>query len=302
MTNKLRIATRTSKLALWQANYVKTQLQQHYSQLAIELIHITTSGDKNTELPLNQIGGKALFVKELQRALLENKADIAVHSIKDMSVYPHQDLMLAAVCEREDARDVFIANQFNSVDDLAKNAVVGTASPRRQSLLLNKRPDLKIKLLRGNVPTRLQKCLNGDYDAIILAAAGIKRLNLTQHIKSYLPLHDFIPAIGQGAMGIECRRCDKDMVNLLATINHPPSQICVIAERAVNQVLGGDCHTPVGAHAIIENKKLYLNAFVGSLDGSKTLTSSQNDDIQQAQQLGEKVGQDLLNQGAKELL
>ncbi len=221
MTKKtLKIATRKSPLALWQANFVKHALHQLHPQLNIELVGLLTLGDKNQNVSLTKIGGKSLFVKELQNALLENQADIAVHSIKDMSVIPCPGLQLYAVCQREDPRDAFVANHFNNVTELPKGAIVGTSSPRRQSLIKAMRPDVNISVLRGNVGTRLAKLDAKQYDAIILAAAGLKRLELETKIKEYLSPKEFIPAIGQGALGIECREDDDHVKELIQSLNH----------------------------------------------------------------------------------
>lgn len=296
---KLRIITRKSKLALWQANFVKTTLEKKYPEYQIELIGITTEGDQQQTIPLAQIGGKANFVKALQEALLNNEADIAVHSIKDMSVHHTPHLTLAAICERADPRDAFLSNHFETIDALPKNAIVGTASPRRTCLLKSLRPDVQIKLLRGNVDTRLAKLDAGEYDAIILAAAGVARLGLSHRIRAYCSENIFTPAIGQGAIGIECRENDFKIQELLRCLHHDNTAHCVIAERAVNKILNGDCHTAIGAHAKIMQDKISLSAMVGDENGAIILRANAIGSLYHAEKIGENVANDLLSQGAK---
>ena len=302
MKKTIRIATRKSPLALWQAEYVKNALLKIDADLDVVFVGLTTKGDKEQTKALTNIGGKSLFVKELQHALLNNIADIAVHSIKDLSVQDCPGLSLAAICEREDPRDAFISMQYASIVDLPEGAVVGTASPRRMALLKSQRPDLQTKVIRGNVGTRLNKCEQGDYDATLLAVAGLKRLQLEKHIAEYLDPNTFIPAIGQGAVGAECREDDTELRQLLHTFNHSITADCVEAERAVNRVLGGDCHTPIAAYAIIENQQLQLRAMVGSTDGKTIIHSEITGSPENAAQLGETVGQQLLDKGADKLV
>ena len=298
----IRIATRKSKLALWQAHFVKSALEKKYPELLITLFEIVTEGDQQQTIPLVNIGGKSVFVKALQQALLNNEADIAVHSIKDMSVHETDGLILAAICEREDARDAFIATHFSDLNALPHNAIVGTSSPRRTSLIKSLRPDVHIKLLRGNVDTRLAKLDGGQYDAIVLAAAGLHRLGLSSRITRYFSDELFTPAIGQGAIGIECRDNDIFIRDLLSFLNHTQTAQCVIVERTINQLLGGDCHTAIGAHAKITDNGLMLSAVVGSKEG-KTLLRAKTDNISMdAQRAGEMVASDLISQGAKELI
>ncbi len=299
--NQLKIATRKSKLALWQANFVKSELEKKYPDLEIKLVEISTEGDLNQTDSFEKINGKSIFVKALQEALLNNQADIAVHSIKDMSVFPVDSLLLGAICQREDARDAFISEKYHDLNDLPSHAIVGSSSPRRTALLKSLRPDIHIKLLRGNVDTRILKLKSGEYDAIILAAAGLKRLNLTDNIKSYFSSEIFTAAIGQGAIGIECRHNDLKARELIRFLNHAESEYCVTAERAVNQILGGNCYTPIGAHAQILNNKILLRAMVASLDGKIILRSCVSGEINQAEKLGEYAANELLNQGAKKL-
>lgn len=299
-TNLIRIATRKSKLALWQARFVKSALEKKYPEISAHLVEIVTIGDQhqtNAHIP-----GKSVFVKALQDALLKNEADIAVHSVKDMSVYPTEELTLAAILKRDDARDVFVSSRFTHFDALPIHAVIGSSSPRRTAFLKSQRPDLQIKLLRGNVDTRIRKLEMKEYDAIILAAAGLKRLDLTDWIRHYFSLDEFVPAIGQGAIGIECRAHDQKTREMVSFLNHIETEQCVMAERAVNQILGGDCYTPIGAHAIITQDQLFLRAMIGNVDGSVILTSQASGDACFPHVVGECVAQDLIKQGAKRIL
>ena len=300
--NTLRIATRQSPLAVWQAEFVKQQLMALHPQLHVELIKISTQGDNNQSQALATIGGKSLFVKELQKALLDNKADIAVHYIKDMSVHDHPQLSLGAILKRANASDAFVSNNVRALDELKHDAIIGTASPRRQALIKSLYPSFTIKLMRGNVNTRLSKLDHGDYDAIILAAAGLERLGLANRISSYLPKNIFIPAIGQGALGIECRSQDSDIRALIKPLHHELTATCVDAERIVNRQLGGSCFTPIGAHATIDNDVLILQAFVGSVDGQQLLRSHQQGPVSDAKSIGLAVANDLIQQGALALI
>ncbi len=297
----LRLATRTSPLALWQANEVKHQLHSHHPHLQIELIGLITAGDKRTDIALTQIGGKSLFVKELQNALLDNKADIAVHSVKDMSVTPTAGLALTTVCQRGDPRDALVAKPGYRWENLPLNAIVGTTSPRRQCQLLAHRPDLIIRTLRGNVGSRLAKLDQEEFDAIVLASAGLTRLGLAERISDYLNPDQFIPAIGQGALGIECRTEDQQTQNWLSCLNDLASQQCIEAERAVNRRLGGDCYTPIGAYAVIAAENLNLSAMVGSLDGKMIIKDQVSGHRDQAAFLGELLAEKLLSKGAEDL-
>lgn len=298
MPGTLRLATRKSPLALWQAHYVKTQLQLHHPNLSIELVGLVTAGDQNTDVAVTRWGGKSLFVKELQTALLEKNADIAVHSVKDMSVTACPGLILAAVCKREDPRDALVAKHVQYWQDLPIGAVVGTASPRRQCQLQAHRPDIQMKLLRGNVGTRLEKLDNGHFDAIVLACAGLKRLGLSARISEYLAPDEFIPAIGQGALGIECRRDDMATQHWVTCLDHPESHQCIRAERAVNFRLGGDCYTPVGAYAKVQGSQLTLHAMVGSIDGLTLIKEMQSGAVEEAEKIGNTLAEKLLAQGA----
>ena len=291
--NSLKIATRKSKLALWQANFVKDALEKKHPPLKIELVEIVTDGDRLQNVALTDVGGKSVFVKALQTALLNNTADIAVHSMKDMSVHDTADLTIAAVCERADARDAFLSINYADIASLPKNAVVGTASPRRSSLIKSLRPDVQIKLLRGNVDTRLAKLQQGDFDAIILAAAGLHRLSLSSHIRTYLDTDFFTPAIAQGAIAIECRENDEKTRELLHFLHHEPTKICVTAERAVNKVLNGDCHTAIGAYAKIIDDQLHLSAMLGQAHGEKILRASAIGEKNEPEKLGEIVARSM---------
>lgn len=298
MNRHIRIATRKSKLALWQANFVKSALEKRYPELTVTLVEMITEGDRQQNVALTNIGGKSVFVKALQQALLNNEADIAVHSIKDMSVHDEKGLILGAICERADPRDAFISNRYTTIESLPHDAIIGTSSPRRTSLIKSILPNARIELLRGNVDTRLLKLDAGTYDAIILAAAGLHRLNLSARIQSYFPETFFTPAIGQGAIGIECRENNHYIRELLLFLHHAQTAHCVIAERTVNQWLGGDCHTAIGAHAKIIDNKLILSAVVGSLDGKTILRAQVSGDFSDAIKYGEIVAKDLLSQGA----
>lgn len=297
-SNILRIATRKSKLALWQANWVKQQLSLLAPHLKIELIPMLTSGDQ----PQTLLTSKSLFVKELQTALLVETADIAVHSLKDLSVHEMPDLCLAAILAREDARDAFICPQGHTLNSLPAKSVIGTTSPRRQSQLLALRPDLLINPLRGNIDTRIKKVLAGDYTGIVLAAAGLHRLKLSEYITEYLPVDQFIPAIGQGAIGVECRAIDTPTRQLVSQLDHSISRACVQAERAVNRRLGGDCMTPIAAHGFCEKQQLYLHALVGSVDGQRLIRAQHQGPVEEADQIGYELADQLLTKGAASLL
>ncbi|HDV7283353.1 hydroxymethylbilane synthase [Mannheimia glucosida] len=302
MKDILRIATRQSPLALWQANFVKSELEKHFPQLSVELVTMVTKGDIILDTPLAKIGGKGLFVKELELALLENRADIAVHSMKDVPMSFPEGLGLAVICEREDPRDAFVSNNYYSLEDLPKGAVVGTSSLRRQCQLMAKYPHLEVKSLRGNVGTRLSKLDNGEYDAIILASAGLIRLGLKERIRSYISVEQSLPAAGQGAVGIETRANDERVLNYIAKLNHNSTACCVMAERAMNTRLQGGCQVPIGGYATLNGDELTLNALVGALDGSQIIRASAKGDKQEAEQLGILVAEQLLAQGADKIL
>ncbi len=298
----IRIATRQSPLALWQANFIKQQLENLYPELNVELVTMVTKGDVLLDTPLAKIGGKGLFVKELELALLENRADIAVHSMKDVPMQFPEGLHLSVICEREDPRDAFVSNQYASLEELPLHAVVGTSSLRRQCQLKALRPDLELKTLRGNVGTRLRKLDEGEYDAIILASAGLIRLGEQQRIRSFIAPESSLPAVGQGAVGVECR-ADDDWVNgLLRPLLHQDTWDRVIAERAMNNRLQGGCQVPIAGYAVLVGEQLHLRALVGAVDGSEVLRAEGTAPRTQAEQLGIQVAESLLAQGAEKLL
>lgn len=302
MTSLIRIATRKSALALWQAEFVKAKLQHFHPLLQVELVPMSTQGDKILDTPLAKIGGKGLFVKELETAILEGRADIAVHSMKDVPVEFPEGLQLQTICEREDPRDAFVSNNFASLDELPAGAVVGTSSLRRQCQLKAKRPDLQIRDLRGNVNTRLAKLDAGEYDAIILAAAGLIRLGFADRIRTHLPVEQSLPANGQGAVGIECRSNDSAIHALLAPLEHLPTRQAVLAERAMNRRLQGGCQVPIGAFAVHQGDQLWLRGLVGSLDGQQILHAEVTGSASDAEALGLQLAEQLLQQGAAAIL
>lgn len=302
MTRKrLRIATRQSPLALWQANYVKARLEKKHTDLVVELVPMMTKGDVILDTPLAKMGGKGLFVKELEHALLEGRADIAVHSMKDVPMQFPAGLMLSTICQREDPHDAFVSNSYRTFMDLPSGAVVGTSSLRRQCQLKQLRPDLCIHSLRGNVGTRLAKLDNGDYDAIILAAAGLIRLGQQQRITSLIDVTQCLPAAGQGAVGIECRQ-EAEIERLLAPLADPETTACVLAERAMNRHLQGGCQVPIAGYAIIEEGQLFLRALVGEVEGSRILRAEGRGAIEDAERVGIQVAEKLLQQGADKIL
>ncbi|VYU54232.1 Porphobilinogen deaminase [Metakosakonia massiliensis] len=302
LDNVLRIATRQSPLALWQAHYVKGRLEAHHAGLRVELVPMVTRGDVILDTPLAKVGGKGLFVKELELALLENRADIAVHSMKDVPVEFPEGLGLVTICEREDPRDAFVSNHYHDLDALPAGSVVGTSSLRRQCQLAARRPDLVIRSLRGNVGTRLGKLDNGDYDAIILAVAGLKRLGLEERIRFALPPELSLPAVGQGAVGIECRLDDSRTRALLASLNHDETAIRVAAERAMNTRLEGGCQVPIGSYAELKEGELWLRALVGAPDGSAIVRGERRGNPADAILLGISLAEELLENGAREIL
>lgn len=302
MSSLLRIATRESPLALWQANYVKSALERAHPDLEVLLVPMTTRGDQILNSPLSKIGGKGLFIKELEVALLEDRADIAVHSMKDVPMEFPEGLGLVTICEREDFRDAFVSNRYDSLDDLPQGAVIGSSSLRRQCQLRAHRPDLVIEDLRGNVGTRLSKLDAGDYDAIILASAGLIRLGLPERIKQFLDPELSLPAGGQGAVGIECRLDDAATRALLAPLHHAPTATCVRAERAMNARLQGGCQVPIAALARLDGEQLHLSGLVGTVDGSRILRSRISGAAHMAEELGETLAEDLLRQGASAIL
>lgn len=302
MSREIRIATRKSALALWQAEYVKARLEAAHPHVTVSLVPMVSRGDKLLDAPLAKIGGKGLFVKELETALLENEADIAVHSMKDVPMEFPEGLGLYCICEREDPRDAFVSNTYESFSALPPGAVVGTSSLRRQAQLLARRPDLKIQFLRGNVNTRLAKLDAGEYDAIILAAAGLIRLGFGDRIRGSIPVEDSLPAGGQGAVGIECRTGDTELHQLLACLNHEETAQRVIAERALNRHLNGGCQVPIACYAVAEGDELWLRGLVGQPDGQLLLRAEGRAPVAEAEALGVCVAESLLAQGAGRIL
>ncbi|MFI8337742.1 hydroxymethylbilane synthase [Pseudomonas taetrolens] len=301
-SREIRIATRKSALALWQAEYVKSRLEQAHPGLVVTLVPMVSRGDKLLDSPLSKIGGKGLFVKELETALLENEADIAVHSMKDVPMDFPEGLGLFCICEREDPRDAFVSNTFSSLDDLPEGSVVGTSSLRRQAQLLTRRPDLQIRFLRGNVNTRLAKLDAGEYDAIILAAAGLIRLGFEDRITSAISIEDSLPAGGQGAVGIECRSADHEIHALLAPLHHAETAVRVTAERALNKHLNGGCQVPIACYAVLEGEHIWLRGLVGEPSGGLLLSADARAPQSQATELGVRVAEALLAQGAGDIL
>ena len=302
MMMTLKIATRKSPLALWQAEHIRACLQELHPGLTVELVTFVTQGDKILDTPLAKIGGKGLFVKELEAALLDGRADLAVHSMKDVPMHLPTGLSLPVICEREDPCDAFVSNRFEGFEQLPKGATVGTSSLRRKTQILKARPDLNILDLRGNVGTRLSKLDAGEYDAIILASAGLKRLGLSECIKHTLSPELSLPAVGQGALGLECRTDDQAILDLISPLQHEQTSICVRAERAFNSHLEGGCQVPIAAYATLENGQLQLEGRVGSVDGLILLSSQVSGQPEHAEQLGIELAENLLSQGAGELL
>ena len=302
MTSILRIATRKSPLALWQAEHVKQRLMEVHEGLDVELVTFTTKGDKILDTPLAKIGGKGLFVKELEVAILEGKADIAAHSIKDVPMEFPEGLFLSTVLEREEPCDAFVSNDHSSLQKLPEGAVVGTCSLRRKSQLLSKRPDLKIKDLRGNVNSRLDKLDNGDYDAIILACAGLVRLDMANRIKQRISSSWILPAVGQGAVGLEAREGDDETLELISVLNHEDTADRISAERALNKRLQGGCQVPIASYAMLDGDTIHLQALVGEPDGSQLVQGDISGHRSDAEKLGETLADDLLSRGAREIL
>jgi hydroxymethylbilane synthase len=302
--SKIRIASRESALALWQSEHIKAQLESLHPGLEVEIVGMTTKGDQILDVPLAKIGGKGLFVKELEQSMLAGDTDIAVHSMKDVPMHFPAGLELAAICKRESPFDAFVSNQYDSVDALPEGSVVGTSSLRRQSQIAALRPDLQIKGLRGNVNTRLGKLDAGEYDAIILADSGLRRLGFHDRIKQVLPAEQSLPAVGQGALGIECRSNDTEIKKLLAPLIDEETNHCVLAERAMNTRLEGGCQVPIAGFAELNGDILTLRGLVAAIDGSKILTAKSSISIKQSQPkvLGIDIAEQLLEQGAEALL
>lgn len=302
MTPTVRIATRKSALALWQAEYVKAQLEHFHDDINVELVPMVTKGDIILDTPLAKVGGKGLFVKELEVAMLENRADIAVHSMKDVPVEFPEGLGLEIICPREDPRDAFVSNTIESLAALPEGAIVGTSSLRRQCQIKALRPDLDIRDLRGNVNTRLKKLDDGQYDAIILAAAGLIRLEMPERIREFIAPEVMLPANGQGAVGIECRTDDEQIKALLAPLACEQTRIRVLAERAMNRALEGGCQVPIGAFATLEEDTVHLKGLVGAIDGSEIIEQSISGPQDEAEALGKVLANKLLSLGADKIL
>lgn len=300
---KLTIASRESALAMWQARHIQAQLQALYPDCQIDILGMTTQGDQILDKTLSKIGGKGLFIKELETALQENRADLAVHSIKDVPMDLPEGFALVAIGERANPFDAFVSNQYARLEDLPQGAIVGTSSLRREAQLRARFPHLNIKPLRGNVQTRLAKLDNGDYDAIILAAAGLERLELHERIRSVLSPADSLPAAGQGALGIEIATHRADLVQTLLPLNHAKTAACVTAERALARALGGSCQVPLAAYCTADdNGVLTLHGLVAHPDGSVMLTAQAQAPAEYADALGRAVAQKLADDGAKDVI
>lgn len=302
MSKIIRIATRQSPLALWQAEHVATLLEQAFPNVKTQLVKMVTRGDKILDAPLAKIGGKGLFVKELEQGMLEGNADIAVHSMKDVPIEFPEGLHLGAILEREDPTDAFVSNHFESLDDLPENARIGTSSLRRQCQIKARFPNAEILSLRGNVNTRLAKLDAGDYDAIILASAGLKRLGMGERIRQSLPTNVSLPACGQGAIGIECRVADVEINEMLKALHHQATAICVVAERAMNAKLNGGCQVPIAGFAQLEKGEIFMRALVGNPDGDVIYRAEKRGLSANAIEIGESIADDLLKQGAAQIL
>jgi len=298
----IRIGTRKSKLALWQAEHVAAMLRALHPQCRVELVRMTTQGDRILDTPLAKVGGKGLFVKELEEGLLARRVDIAVHSMKDVTVDLPAGLHIAVVLEREEPFDALVSNRYRRLDDLPHGAVVGTSSLRRQCQLRRRRPDLRIETLRGNVNTRLARLDEGRFDAIVLAAAGLKRLGMNERIAELIGADVSVPAVGQGAIGIECRSGDAEVQALIAPLDHAPTHARVRAERAFNARLNGGCQVPIGAFAELDERGMRLRGIVGSIDGSSVIEDDVSGPADEGEALGRELAERLLARGADTIL
>jgi hydroxymethylbilane synthase len=298
----LVIATRESPLALQQAEWVQKRLQLFHPHLHIELLGMTTKADQLLDTSLSQIGGKGLFVKELEEALLDGRADIAVHSMKDVPMELPPGLVIPVICAREEPRDVFVSNHFRSYVELPQNAVVGTSSLRRQTQLKHLRSDIVVKPLRGNINTRLSRLDEGNFDAIILAAAGLLRMGFSRRIRNYFSIEQMLPSAGQGALGIECREKDDGVLSIIKSLDHPITHACVEAERAVCRRLGGGCQAPVAAYAEHHRGHITLQGLVASMDGRRILRAKLTGDEDHTESMGKRVAEELIQQGAEKIL
>ena len=302
MSQTIRIATRKSPLALWQAEEVARQLKLHHKNLQIELVKMVSKGDKILDAPLAKVGGKGLFVKELEQAMLDGEADIAVHSMKDVPMEFPEGLYLSVIMEREDPTDAFVSNNYNSLEELPDDARIGSSSLRRQLQIKEVMPSAQMLNLRGNVNSRLQKLDNGDYDAIILASAGLIRLEFEDRIKTRIAPEQSLPSVGQGAVGIECRVGDTEIEALIAPLNHAQTYTRLSAERAMNHRLNGGCQVPIAGYSILENDEIFLRGLVGRPDGSEVVRGEIRGAATKAESLGKQLAEQLLNDGADVIL
>lgn len=302
LPEKLVIASRESALAMWQARHIQSRLQALYPQMSVEILGMTTSGDQILDTPLALIGGKGLFVKELEQALADGRADLAVHSMKDVPMHLPPGFALAAIGEREDPRDAFVSNQYARLEDLPAGSVVGTSSLRRQSQLQSRLPQLKVEPLRGNLQTRLRKLDDGQYAAIILAAAGLKRLRLEARIRQLISTEFSIPAVGQGALGIEINAVRQDLLSVLAPLNHAFTASSVEAERGMSRALAGSCQVPLGAYAERHGDQITMSGFVASVDGREMLRAEISGSADHPEALGQRLADQLRAQGADRIL
>lgn len=299
---KIIIASRESQLAMWQAHFIRDRLIRLYPQTEITVLGMTTRGDQILDTSLSKIGGKGLFIKELEQALEDGRADIAVHSMKDIPMNLPHGFMLAAITEREDPRDAFVSNDFARLEDLPKGSIVGTSSLRRESQIRANFPFLEVRPLRGNVQTRLRKLDEGEFSAIILAAAGLIRLGLGYRISAILPPESSLPAVGQGALGIECRDDRPDLLEWMQPLHDPVTSACVEAERSMSRVLGGSCQVPLGGYAEISENILTLRGFVATPDGSKIVADKSSGKPEMGETIGKQLAENLKRQGAQEIL
>ena len=303
MKDKIIIGSRGSDLALWQSNFIKSELEKKNKSLTVEIKIIKTTGDKILDVALSKIGDRSLFTKELEVALINKKIDLAVHSLKDLQTQIPEGLKLSAVTKRHPVEDVLIAGKKGvTLQSLKENAVIATGSLRRRSQILHLRPDLKIEELRGNVPTRIKKYLNSEWDGIILARAGVERLKLQKHISSVISADEILPAVGQGALGIEINEENTFLDDILKSIHHEETYKSVLAERALLRTLEGGCQVPIGANAQVKANGLYLDALVGSIDGMLTFRKKLRGSKEKPELLGKKLAKDLIKAGAKEIL
>jgi len=302
---RLTIATRQSTLAMWQAEHVRDRLAARYPSATIELVGLTTQGDRLVDRPLSAIGGKGLFIKELETAMTDARADLAVHSLKDVPMDLPPGFVLAAICAREDPRDAFVSEHHASLSEMPEGAVVGTSSLRREAQLRERHPKLRIEALRGNVNTRLRKLDEGKYDAIVLAAAGLKRLGLATRIRAFLDPEESLPAPGQGALALECLVDRPDVIAALAPLADRGTTLATTAERAFSRALSGSCHTPLAAHAEWEEDRLWLRGLIASRDGSDVMrgeSEGEVDSLEAAEALGQALADDFIAQGARRFI